>query len=159
MKPQIVTRLATIADLAGVERLARQAVSHSAHRGQLNTPVTALLEAVSAQVLRREIANGSAWVATVNGYIIGFASLDGTTLNHIYVDPTRHGQGAARELLAALEHSAIDRGVSRIRATAPIASFPAFEHLGYLGDHRTVRRVGSATVPSIAMHKVLTPTN
>lgn len=40
------------------------------------------------------------WIAEVNGAPVGFAALDGTRLDHLYVEPAHQGRGIGESLLA-----------------------------------------------------------
>ena len=81
-------------------------------------------------------------VAERDGVVVGFASIKGTVLFGLYVDPTK-GRGAGRLLLAAAEHEVRRRGAAVLFLQATLNAVPFYRKHGFMRqDRSTVRRGG-----------------
>jgi len=98
-------RQAVISDMEAVARLHRHVRGTSLpYLPDLHTPEEDL-------VFFREhvFPTSTIWLAEMNGEVIGFAAASGDRLDHLYVDPSWHGQGIGSALLHLLK-----RGRSRL---------------------------------------------
>ena len=82
----------------------------------------------------------TAWVAEVDGKIVGFAAVEFVPwhvrliLWHLYVTPAQRGQGIARKLMARVEEHGRERGASHVWLETSNVNPPgiaAYERLGY----------------------------
>ena len=81
---------------------------------------------------RVRLAASSTWVATSDGRVEGFISMewDGH-IDMLYVHPDLQSQGVASILLGRLEASAEARGLVRLVTEASITARPFFERRGF----------------------------
>jgi putative acetyltransferase len=81
-------------------------------------------------------------VAERDGAVVGFASIKGTMLFGLYVDPAR-GRGAGRLLLEAAEDEVRRRGAAVLTLQATLNAVPFYRKHGFMRqDRSTVRRSG-----------------
>lgn len=82
----------------------------------------------------------TAWVAEDAGRIVGFAAVEyeawhtRLVLWHLYVDPSHRKQGIARQLLAAVEAHAQNKGATHVwleTSNVNVPGIAAYERLGY----------------------------
>lgn len=81
--------------------------------------------------LRRKIETTAAFVAVVDGQVIGWGNLDGAEVDQLYVDPDHGGVGVARRLYEAIEDLARAHGVPRLTAVASLCAMPVFRRFGF----------------------------
>lgn len=107
------------------------------------------LEAFSEERMGQFVDDAHAFVATCGPVTAGFSGLvvrdDGDGLiEFLHVRPAFAGQGAARQLVAAVEEAAREQALARLWADASLLARPVLEHLGYavIEDyHKHVRGV------------------
>jgi putative acetyltransferase len=95
-------------------------------------------------------------VATLEGSVVGFASLAGReTIDMLYVHPAAAGQGVAALLVDALEKLAGGRGASRLTVDASDTARGFFEKRGYVAQQRNTISVGDEWLANTTLHKPL----
>ena len=88
---------------------------------------------------RRMIADTAAFVAVVDGRMIGFATvalapvgaLVAGEVDQLFVDPSYGGRGVARALLEAVATAARQAGLAELVTHASWRAAPVFDRLGY----------------------------
>ena len=102
-------RPATLADIAPMHRI-RLSVSQN----RLDDPTR-----ISEQSYAPYIADGSAWLAEIDGAIAGFAIIDmgERSVWALFVDPAAEGQGIGRSLHDQMISWARDEGLHRLSLT------------------------------------------
>ena len=81
-------------------------------------------------------------VAERDGAVVGFASIKGTVLFGLYVDPAK-GRGAGRLLLEAVEDEVRRQGATVLSLQATLNAVPFYRKHGFMRqDRSTVRRGG-----------------
>ena len=97
-------------------------------------------------------------VATVDGGIVGFASLKGADhVEMIYVDPEFSRQGVARTLLDALETIARGRGAAKLTAEVSDTAKPLFDSRNFVSVRRNVAQIDDEWLGNTSMSKALGP--
>jgi putative acetyltransferase len=84
--------------------------------------------------------NSGAWgrvvyVAVVNNTIAGFAALQGTMINAVFVRPRFIRQGIGRQLLNVLEDEARSRKIRKLSVISSMTGKPFYEACGYHCQH------------------------
>ncbi|WP_319944186.1 GNAT family N-acetyltransferase [Mesorhizobium sp. AR10] len=96
--------------------------------------------AVLALMRRRRVS-----VAVVRDRIVGTASLDGSTVRSVFVDPELQRRGIGQRLMAEVEEAAHADGVTVLAVPSSVTAEPFYAKLGfkavrdsYHGDERTI---------------------
>jgi putative acetyltransferase len=93
-------------------------------------------------------------VAERDGVVAGFASIKGTVLFALYVDPAR-GRGAGRLLLAAVEDEVRRRGAAVLTLQATLNAVPFYRKHGFMRQDRSTVRRGGRDLAVLDMIKAL----
>ena len=93
-------------------------------------------------------------VAECDGAVVGFASIKGTVLFGLYVDPAT-GRGAGRVLLAAAEDEVRRRGASVLSLQATLNAVPFYRQHGFMRQDRATVRRGGRDLAVLDMIKAL----
>jgi putative acetyltransferase len=93
-------------------------------------------------------------VAERGGAVVGFASINGTVLFGLYVDPAR-GRGAGRLLLAAVEDEVQRRGAAVLSLQATLNAVPFYRKHGFMRQDRSTVRRGGRDLAVLDMTKAL----
>lgn len=87
----------------------------------------------------KKLAGQLTIVATLEGFVVAFASLEGAeTLDMIYVDPAAGRRGVGATLIDALSKLAAARGAKRLTANASDVSKPLFERMKFVAERRSL---------------------
>jgi GNAT superfamily N-acetyltransferase len=119
--------------------------------------ITAVVEKFSPERVAEKLAARRAYVAIVDGAIVGTASLDGRIIRSVYVDPTYQGKGVGARLIDVLEGLAREQAVSTLSVPSSITAEGFYRKLGFVfvrdefhGDERTIimrKDIGHALCP------------
>ncbi|MBZ9851862.1 GNAT family N-acetyltransferase [Mesorhizobium sp. CA14] len=91
-------------------------------------------------------------VAAAADRIVGTASLDGTTVRSVFVDPQLQRVGVGRRLMAAIEEAARANGVTLLTVPSSVTAEPFYSRLGF----RAVRDSFYRDERTIVMERLLT---
>ena len=134
----MIIRPARVEEREALEDLQRRAsLALEVYREQLEANPDAI-ELPLAQVER-----GDVLVAEVNGDMVGFAAIDGSELDGLFVEPTRWRGGIGSALVAAMVHEARRRGVS-LTVTADSGAKLFYEKCGFRVEGEAETRFGLA---------------
>ncbi len=91
------------------------------------------------------ISRRTVFVATINGRIIGTASLDGSVVRTVFVNPDVQAKGIGRLLMAEVKRAARGRSVPSLTVPSSVSAETFYARLGfgavresYYGDERTI---------------------
>jgi putative acetyltransferase len=93
-------------------------------------------------------------VAERDGAVVGFASIKGTVLFGLYVDPAS-GRGAGRLLLEAVEDEVRRRGAAVLTLQATLNAVPFYRKHGFMRQDRSTVRRGGRDLAVLDLIKVL----
>ena len=108
-------------------------------------------EEAFAQRLGRQLT----LIATMNGTPMGFVSLEGETIDLIYVHPTVAGQGAGTMMMDALEKLSAARGTKRLTADVSDSALDFFGKRGFTPQQRNTVLRGGEWLSNTTMEKPL----
>jgi len=108
-------------------------------------------EEAFAQRLGRQLT----LIATMNGTPMGFVSLEGETIDLIYVHPTVAGQGAGTMMMDALEKLSAARGGKRLTADVSDSALDFFGKRGFTPQQRNTVLRGGEWLSNTTMEKPL----
>jgi GNAT superfamily N-acetyltransferase len=107
--------------------------------------ITAVAANFSPERVAEKLAARRAYVAIVEGAIVGTASLDGRVIRSVYVDPTYQSKGIGARLMGVLEGLAREQAVSTLSVPSSITAAGFYRKLGFVfvrdefhGDERTI---------------------
>jgi N-acetylglutamate synthase-like GNAT family acetyltransferase len=93
------------------------------------------------------------FVALSNHRIIGTASLEGKTVRSVFVAPELQGQGVGRRLMARVERTARENGVTTLAVPSSVTAEQFYAKLGF----KSVRDSWYGDERTIIMEKALSP--
>jgi N-acetylglutamate synthase-like GNAT family acetyltransferase len=103
------------------------------HEGDVDAIADWLGDATPAHILEHLENAACHWLATQNNDIIGFAALDERgELTQLYVAPAQQHCGVGKHLLAAVELSARDMGLSHIMLATTLTGRGFFRAQGFI---------------------------
>ena len=78
------------------------------------------------------IANRQVYTAIVEGIVIGTASLQGSVVRTVFVDPDHQGKGMGARLMDVVESLARARSITRLSLRSSITAHGFYKKLGYV---------------------------
>jgi len=105
---------------------------------------------------RNKLSEQLTLVATLEGSLVGFASLQGKDkIDMLYVHPAAAGQGVGAMLIDALEKLAGARGTARLTVDASDSARGFFEKRGYIAQQRNSISIGDEWLANTTLQKQL----
>ena len=99
----------------------------------------------SPERVAERLSNRAVFVATEQGIVVGTASLEGTTVRSVFVQPESQKHGVGRALLVHIEDVARREGIARLDVPASISAEGFYRRMGYTtlrdafyGDERII---------------------
>lgn len=102
---EIVIRPATAADAEAVHKIVLQALRETNARDYPSSVIERLILTLPDKVASN-LETWCAFVAIVNGRVVGTGSLNGQTVTSVYVHPDYQGRGIATKLMDEVENAA-----------------------------------------------------
>jgi putative acetyltransferase len=137
-----LVRRANAADAPAVHALRQRAILESTAGLYEPDAVEAWAAGSSEDDVRRRIAATTGFVAVRDGEIVGWAALEGSEVDQLYVHPDHGGSGVARSLYEAVEDHARTQGLRELTAVASLRAAPVFLALGFSEAARVRRPIG-----------------
>jgi putative acetyltransferase len=149
-------RPATPADAEALSALHKASVRALCLGAYTADEIEAWLREREPQGFRHAMTDGgeTMLVAEHDGAVVGFASIKGTALHGLYVDPTT-GRGAGRVLLLAVEDEVRRRGASVLSLQATLNAVPFYRQHGFMRQDRSTVRSGGRDLAVLVMIKTL----
>ncbi|MBR1122618.1 GNAT family N-acetyltransferase [Bradyrhizobium lablabi] len=99
----------------------------------------------SPQAVRQLIAKRTVFVATIEGRVVGTASLDEGVVRSVFVAPDVQARGIGTLLMAEVERAARERNILKLAVPSSVTAETFYARLGfravrdaYYGDERTI---------------------
>lgn len=124
-------RRAGAEDAHAVHALRQRAIRGSAAGLYDRDALEAWASGGSEAELRRKIETTAAFVAVLDAQVIGWANLNGTEVDQLYVDPDHGGNGVARRLYETIEDLARAQDAPQLTAVASRRAMPVFRRFGF----------------------------
>jgi putative acetyltransferase len=126
-------RIATVEDLPFMQTLFVQTVESVNSKDYSEMQIRAWTASSNDSTRWKEkfILSQYCLCATVDGQIVGFASLDHDYLDLLYVHKDFQGMGTAKTLLVAIIKEAISHGIATLYTDSSITALPFFLHHGF----------------------------
>lgn len=146
-------RVAERRDASAIRAIVERAIRVSARDVYSPAQIDAWATGGSTERVADLIEHTVAFVAEVDGRVVGFSNLAGSEVDQLYVDPDVGGRGVARGLYRAVEDEARRRGIGRLTATASLRARPAFVAFGFHEVARRERLFNGEAFPVVEMAK------
>ena len=141
---QIAIRRATADDSPAVHEIVLRALRETNARDYLASVIDRLVLTLPEKVAS-SLDTWHAFVAIVEGRVVGTASLSGHTVKSVFVHPDYQRGGVATKLMGAVESAAVAQSVRSLNVQSSITAQPFYEMLGFnivreefYGEERTI---------------------
>jgi GNAT superfamily N-acetyltransferase len=131
MRPDVTIRSAVPNDAAPAAAVIHAAFRQSNARDYAPTIIERLVAAFTPERVAQLIAQGGTLVAIADNALVGTASLVGSTVQSVFVDPRRQGTGIGAALMRRLEAMAGSRRVERLSLQSSLTAAGFYRRLGY----------------------------
>jgi len=141
----IEIRRATEGDADAISRIIVRALRETNAKDYPPEVISALVLNFAPERVALLIANRQVYTAIVEGIVIGTASLQGSVVRTVFVDPDHQGKGIGTRLMDAVEGFARANSITRLRLNSSLTAHGFYEKLGYVpvgeelyGQERTI---------------------
>jgi len=145
---EIVIRRATAADAAAVHKIVLLAVRETNARDYPSSVIERLVLTLPDKVASN-LQTWCAFVAIVNGRVVGTGSLNGQTVISVYVHPDYQGRGIATKLMDAVENAANAQSQRTLSVQSSVTAKAFYAKRGF----KIVREGFFGEEPTILMSK------
>jgi GNAT superfamily N-acetyltransferase len=145
---EIVIRHATGADAEAVHRVVLLALRETNARDYPSSVIDRLVLTLPDKVASN-LETWCAFVAIVNGQVVGTGSLNGQTVSSVYVHPDYQGRGIATRLMDAVENAANAQSQRTLSVQSSVTAKPFYAKRGF----KVVREGFFGEEPTILMSK------
>jgi GNAT superfamily N-acetyltransferase len=118
----IEIKCATEADAEGISRMVIRALRETNAKDYPPEVISALVSNFSPERVAGLIANRQVYVAIADGIIIGTASLQGSVVRTVFVDPDHQGKGIGARLMDVVESIARARSITKLSLHSSITA-------------------------------------
>jgi GNAT superfamily N-acetyltransferase len=144
MTTKLEIRRATAADAEAVYEIVLQALRETNARDYPASVIDRLVLTLPKGVASK-LEEWHAYVAVVDGRIIGTGSLNGSTVRAVFVHPDYQGRGIGTKLMNAVENAADVQSVNTLSVQSSITAQPFYAKRGFkvvregfYGEERTI---------------------
>lgn len=145
---EILIRHATAADAEAVHKVVLLALRETNARDYPSSVIDRLVLTLPDKVASN-LETWCAFVAIVNGLIVGTGSLNGQTVSSVYVHPDYQGHGIATKLMDAVENAANAQSLEALSVQSSVTAKPFYAKRGF----KIVREGFFGEEPTILMSK------
>lgn len=142
---EYLIRAARREDAEGISRVIISALRETNAKDYSDAVIARVEQSFSPAAVLDLMARRLVFVAMTGDDIIGTASLDGSVVRTVFINPARQTRGIGRALMAQVERAAIERSVSVLTVPSSITAEPFYAKLGfkavrdsYHGEERTI---------------------
>ena len=141
---QIAIRRATADDSRAIHDIVLRALRETNARDYPASVIDRLVSTLPEKVAST-LDTSHAFVAIVDGKVVGTASLSGDTVKSVFVHPDHQRGGVATKLMGAVENAAFARSIRALTVQSSITAQPLYAMLGFsivreefYGEERTI---------------------
>jgi ribosomal protein S18 acetylase RimI-like enzyme len=145
---EIVIRQATAADAEAVRKIVLLALRETNARDYPSSVIDRLVLTLPDKVASN-LETWCAFVAIVNGQVVGTGSLNGQTVSSVYVHPDYQRRGIATKLMDAVENAANAQSPGTLSVQSSVTAKPFYAKRGF----KIVREGFFGEEPTILMSK------
>jgi GNAT superfamily N-acetyltransferase len=144
---EIVIRLAAAADAEAVHNIVLQALRETNARDYPPSVIDRLV--TLPDKVASHLTIWCAFVALVDGQVVGTGSLNGQTVSAVYVHPDYQGRGIGTKLMDAVENAATAQSQGALSVQSSVTAKPFYTRRGF----RVVQEGAFGEEPTIVMSK------
>ena len=144
LRKQVAIRRATANDLQAVHDIVLQALRETNARDYPASVIDRLVLTLP-ETVASNLEKWHAFVAIVDGRVVGTASLSGHTVKSVFVHPDYQRSGVATKLMGAVENAALAQSVRALNVQSSITAQLFYAKLGFnivreefYGEERTI---------------------
>lgn len=145
---EIVIRRATTADANAVHEIVLLALRETNARDYPASVIERLVSTLPDKVASN-LETWCAFIAIVNGRVVGTGSLNGQTVSSVYVHPDYQGRGVATQLMDTVENVANAESHPTLSVQSSVTARPFYEKRGF----KVVQEGFFGEEPTILMSK------
>jgi GNAT superfamily N-acetyltransferase len=145
---EIVIRPATAADAEAIHKIVLQALRETNARDYPPSVIDRLVLTLPDKVASH-LTIWCAFVALVDGQVVGTGSLNGQTVSAVYVHPDYQGRGIGTKLMDAVENAATAQSQGTLSVQSSVTAKPFYNRRGF----RVVQERAFGEEPTIVMSK------
>jgi GNAT superfamily N-acetyltransferase len=145
---EIAIRPATAADAEAVHNIVLQALRETNARDYPPSVIDRLVLTLPDTVASH-LTIWRAFVAIVDGQVVGTGSLNGQTVSAVYVHPDYQGRGIGTKLMDAVENAATAQSQGTLSVQSSVTAKPFYARRGF----RVVQEGAFGEEPTIVMSK------
>jgi GNAT superfamily N-acetyltransferase len=149
---ELAIRPFEVRDAEAVSSLIRHTMATSNSRDYAPERLQPLIDYFTPAKVAQLSAERSCFVAELGGQIVGTAALDGQEIVTFFVHPGAQGGGIGRRLLARLEQTAREQGLTQLLVDASLTGAPFYQRMGYV---RTGPELPGTAGPQLPMRKIM----
>jgi GNAT superfamily N-acetyltransferase len=142
---ECLIRLARREDSESISLVIVSALRETSAKDYPEAVITCVVQSFSPTAVSELLVRRLVFVAVNDDTIVGTASLDGTVVRTVFIDPVWQGRGVGRALMAEVERRAVERGVAVLAVPSSVTAEPFYAKLGfspvrdsYHGEERTI---------------------
>ena len=144
-------RRAQAMDAEGISRIILRALRVTNAADYPPHVIDAVAQNFTPKQVSAQLANRQAFVAVVDGQVVGTASLHGQVVRSVYVDPDHQKCGIGGKLMDAVEQLARDQSIGALGVPSSISAQEFYRRRGFV----FVREEFHRDERTIVMKKVL----
>lgn len=158
MSARVGLRPVLPADVPALLTIFAAAIEELAADDYSSAQLEAWIAALDEETLGARLAGQLALVATLDGEVVGFATLaDNRLIDLLYVHPEAARIGVATALVEALEKLARARGTDALVVDSSDTALPFFQRRGYVAERRNTVDLNGEWLGTTTMRKPLQP--
>jgi N-acetylglutamate synthase-like GNAT family acetyltransferase len=146
-------RRATLTDADGISRTVIRTLRETNAQDYAPEIIDAVVFNFTPERVTSLIENRQVYVAMVCGKIVGTASLQGSVVRTVFIDPDHQGKGIGSRLMDTIESVAQAKSISSLSVPSSLTAEGFYKKLGY----NPVREVLYGNERTIVMMKQLPP--
>jgi GNAT superfamily N-acetyltransferase len=146
-------RLACDDDAEAVSAVILRALRETNARDYTPEIIDRIAHSFGPAAVSQLIARRTVFIATLEGRVVGTASLDGSVVRTVFVAPDVQGRGIGRRLMAEIERTARARNIAVLSVPSSVTAESFYAGLGF----RSVRDSFHGDERTIIMERTLDP--
>ena len=142
----ILIEPATAADAEAISRVIGRTLRETNARDYPPKVIETLVEVFSPERIAAYIADRDVYVASVGGRIVGTASLQGSVVRALFVDPGHQKHGVGAKLMDTVERLGLARSNAVVTVNSSLTALGFYQKRGYVALGERLHGDGDRTI-------------